>query len=85
MGLEFKCSDEKCSNEHRVQVPLSTKLAAENRDFLDLLRKFKENNVPRSMILGFLQYLLVPKINYGAVVDEEEEAGNYKEIEKEIM
>ena len=79
MGVKFEDL-----NGRRVELVLSKHIMKECEQFIENLKTFKANIVPRKQIMNFVMYLLVPKNNYGAFIDHESEREDYKEIDNKV-
>ena len=77
MGVEFH-------PDRTTQLPLASKLRVECQEHLSKLAKFRQGGIPKHMLLEFLRSIVLPSVNYGAFVDEDEAENTYLEIDNDI-
>jgi len=59
-------------------LQLSSQLLVKCKTQIDELRKFREDHVPKHIILQLVNHCIIPATNYGAFYDDPESKDDYK-------
>ena len=51
---------------------------------IERLKKFQNKRVPKHILLKFVQFILIPSLNWGAFMDRDDTEGTYIEIDNRI-
>ena len=72
-------------HDRNVHACLSEQLTEKLHDLAGELMQLKEKKVPIHLLLLYMQFLVVPTVNYGPFVDFQDTENDYKEIDAEIV
>lgn len=82
MGVSFY-NEDNYADKPKIRI-LAPDILKKCQEKIALYRKFAKSEIPKHIILSFINKILIPSANYGAFIDTEDSLGVYESIDNEI-